>query len=255
MFIAALAIATGLYESGQANIFERLITQSMHPDQQRDTLGRLFNLNYFILLFLIFLVRVVVQIVIACYMKLYDLNGHCSPTLPEISREFGKYCVPVVLYMIPVTIVLVIGTLCCVLPGVYLAVVFAPAVSIFVIEDASFLKGIGRCFVLIKENFWMSIGIYIVAFLIYYFSAAIVALFSGLVAGLISYFTTRDLAHTVSWATAVMTIFEYPFLIILTVSVSLQYFNLSELRDGGGLQRRLEAMGQADESAISEEDY
>ncbi|MEJ7677791.1 MAG: hypothetical protein WKG06_07975 [Segetibacter sp.] len=100
------------------------------------------------------------------------------------------------MYTIPVTIVTIVGFGFCLLPGIYLAVVFVPFSIAIIVEDQTFGGAWNRCFNLIKNNFWTSLGIYFIVYLVYGLSVQV--LFQALLAmitGLISYFTTRDTKH------------------------------------------------------------
>ena len=118
-----------------------------------------------------------------------------------------------------------------------------PFSFIIINEKASFSDTFNRCFDLIKENFWISLAIYLVAMLIFSFSSGIVSFIIGLVAEVLSYFTTSDVNTGLPIVGAVLNLIEYFFYIIFFVSAGLQYYTLVEVRDGTGLARRLENLG------------
>jgi hypothetical protein len=70
-------------------------------------------------------------------------------------------------------------------------------------------------FTIVKENFWGSLGIYIVAYLIYNFSTAIIGGAVSVVTGILTYFTTKDLGATFGFSAPSSTSFPcflYSFL-------------------------------------------
>ena len=135
------------------------------------------------------------------------------------------------------------GFIFCVLPGIYLMVVLFPYPFVIVNEDKSIGETFSRCFELIKENFWNSLGIYIVAGLISSVCSMVIGLVLGIFIGVGSYFSTKEISSTAAIVTSFVTMLQYFFYLVLFVAVGLQYYNLAELRDGTGLERRLEDLG------------
>ena len=183
------------------------------------------------------------RVVLVVYVKLYDIKGGISPTVEEVWKEMLHYIVPVFFYSILLGIIVGLGCVLCVAPGIYLMVVFAPVNFIFIIEDLSFGNAYSRCFYLIKENFWNSLGLYLVVYLIYAFSSGVIGVGTSVIAGFAAYFTTKDIAATVRIVSGILSVFQQVFYIIFSVSIALQYFNLVEQKDGAGLLRRIENLG------------
>jgi hypothetical protein len=175
-------------------------------------------------------------------MKYYD-EQETSPTIQQVSSGFLKYFPKVLLYSIPTYLLILVGLVFCILPGIYFIVVFAPFVFIVVSEDASFGDAFGRSFDLVKENFWLTLGIYFVAYIIYSVSSGITGLIVGLAISAVSYFTTKEWSTTVGVLMSVVNIIQYIFYIIFFVSVGLHYYNLVEIKEGTGLAKRLEGLG------------
>ena len=111
------------------------------------------------------------------------------------------------------------------------------------------MRGHKRCWYfslqafLVKENFWISFAVYLVCFIIFSMSSGIVSFIISVITGAVSYFTTKKIETTVPIVTAVMNLIQYIFYIIFFISAGLHYYNLVEIRDGTGLARRLENLG------------
>ncbi len=218
-------------------------------------LDEIFTPTYFMFIFLSSFNVVVMRVVLAVYVKLYDTTGGVSPTIEEVWKEVIRFVVPVFLYSFVLLILIIIAACFCLAPGLYLLIVFAPVNFIFVIENASLGEAFNRCFALIKDNFWFSIGLYIVVYLIYAVSSSIIGVAISSVAGLIAYFTTKDIASVVGVVTAILSVFQYVFYIIFSVSVALHYFNLVEQKDGEGLMRRIDGLGSETTDSSKDEQY
>jgi predicted PurR-regulated permease PerM len=135
--------------------------------------------------------------------------------------------------------------ICC-LPVFYVATVLAPFPFAVMMEDLDFTSAFNRCFQIIKNNFWISLATYIVAAMIYYFSTLIIGAVIGLLAGLGTYFTTRDFGTTMGIVTSILNIFSSMFSMVLVISIALNYFNLTEQFDGTGIMRKIDNLGSTE---------
>lgn len=245
IFMLGHSIVNVLFQRNAGGIFGRLAAGSAADGGTFNSpLGAMFTGTYFLLLVLAWANFIAMNVVVTCYMKLYDASQGIAPGIEEVWNEFKKYFLKVLLYTIPITLLTMIGFLFCLAPGVYLAVVFAPFATAMIVDDESFSGTWNRCFAIIKGNFWQSLGIYVLVYLIVAFSAGIISLIVGGVTGAISYFTTRDIVSTVSIVTSVLNIFSYIFYIVLYVSINLHYFNLAERHDGTAMMRKLDTLGE-----------
>jgi hypothetical protein len=235
----ANAIVSGLYQTQAKIIFTDIFNRR---NSNYSTLS-LFGPGYFAVLILGWINYIAMNVVIACYMKLYDSLQGRQPSIQEVWEEFKKYFFKILLYNIPIFLLILFGMLFCFLPGIYLAVVFVPFSIVVVAENQSFGGAWNRCFSLIKNNFWPSLGVYFLVYLLYALGAGIISSVIGLLTGLISYFTTRDISTTVGIVVSVLSIFSFVFYIVFYVSVCLHYFNLAERHDGTGMMRKLETLG------------
>ncbi len=239
VFIMAQSVVAGLYEARLFSVFDDLAKGgALQPREISDV----FSFTYFLVLALSLLTLTVMHVSIAAYMKYYDEHGN-SPSFSEVWNGTKRYFIKVFFFSIPVYLLIIAGLILCLLPGIYFAVVLIPFPYVIVMEDASFGEAFNRCFIIVKENFWISLGIYFVTYLIYSFSSGIISFITGILAGLISYFSTKEIGSSAGIATSVINAVSYLFYIIYFISVALHYFNLAERTDGTGIARRLESIG------------
>ncbi|MDI9366574.1 MAG: hypothetical protein QM541_16580 [Flavobacterium sp.] len=250
IFIVLSSVISGIYQRDSMAGFMRIFKGLNY--QQR-SLGETFNLNYFLILFLGILSYVIMHIVVAVYFKLYTQKGKISPTIEEVWKVTLRFIVPIFFYSIVYGVITFISFFFCIVPFFYFVVVFAPFTLIYVVEEKSFTDGFSRCFSLIRDNYWESLGIYIISYLIYSISAGIIGFIVSILAGGISYFATKDLAAVAGIFSGTLNIFTHIFYIIFVVSVALNYYNLVERLDGSGLLERLDSLGSKQEDAIEEQ--
>ncbi|MBS1731173.1 MAG: hypothetical protein JSS67_10410 [Bacteroidetes bacterium] len=241
VFLLANAIMSGLYQKTAFSFLDSMTTGRIGDEMQM--MSTLFTPVYFITIFLTMLSLIAMKTVVACYMKSY-IEKNNSPTTEEVWHNFIQYFPRVIIYTIPVTLLILTGFIFCILPGIYLAFVFVPFQFIIVFENKGFTAAFRRCFDLIKRNFWMSIGIYIVSYIIYSFSSGIIGFVVAALAGLASYFTTKEWSSTAGMVMGVFNVVGYVFYLVFLISAFLNYGSLMESRDGTGLLERLETLGK-----------
>jgi hypothetical protein len=245
IFMLISAILNGLYQSQFGVIFQQIFSRST-PRQISP--GEMFNANYFLVLIFAWLNYVAMHVAVISYIKVYEIKNGETPAIAEVWDVFKRYFLKVFFYSIPIALLIGLGLILCIIPGIYLWTVFVPFSIILIIEDESFGGAYDRCFKLIKNNFWISLGIYFLTYLIAFFSSSIISVVIGGVAGLISYFTTKNINATVGIVTSILDIFGLIFYIVFYLSVCLHYFNLVEKYDGTGMMRKLDSIGGNDQN-------
>ncbi len=251
IFMLGKAIFSGLYESRSFGFLDRL-GGGFAAGGQRTAISEIFTPEYFLIIFFSWLTFVSMRVVLAAYIKFYVENDGLHPSMDQVWVYFKKYFFRVFFYSIPIWVLIIIGTLFCLLPGIYLAVVFTAFDMVLVIEDATMGEAFNRCFLIIKDQFWISLAIYLVALIIYSFGGMIISLLIGGLVGLATYFTTKSIGTTAGVVTSFLNIFSGVFYIVFFVSSAFQYFNLAERHDGTGILQRIDALG-GDQSGSHEQ--
>ena len=241
IFMLASAIFAAFFQQQAWGLVTQLMTgiTTAQPD-----MTTFLTPGYYLMILVSVLTLSAMRTVIAVYMDYYDQHN-ASPSVGEVWQGFVQHIPLIFFFSIIRTVLIIVGVVLCLAPGVYLLVVLMPYSFVAVSERTSFGEVFNRCFELVKENFWISFAVYLIAFLIFSVSSGIVGFMASLIAGLASYFTTREVTTTVPIVAGVMNLVEYVFYIVFFISAGLQYYNLVETRDGTGLARRLENLGSA----------
>jgi hypothetical protein len=240
IFILANSIVTGMYQSRMGGIFREIFAgggaETVSPFS-------LFSGTYFLVVILSWLSISAMQTAIIAYLKVYETKNGEPATIHEVWEVFKNYYLQVLFYTIPVYLVIIIGFVFCILPGIYLAVVLLPFPVVLMVEDQTFSGAFNRCFAIIKDNFWSSLLIYFVVYLIYAIASGIITAVMAGISGIISYLTTNDVATTIGVVTSILSVLSFVFYIVFYVSVTLHYFTLAEKYDGTGMMKRLDKLG------------
>jgi len=190
------------------------------------------------------LAYIAMQTAVAAYMKYCDTHEGDSPAVDDVWRIFIRYYPRLVLYSVPLALMVLLGTLFCVLPGIFLAVVWVPFPFVVIMEEASLGEGISRCYALIRRNFWTTLGIYGITLLIYIAASVMLGLTGGMITGLWSLVTKTDALIVRRLVTAVAKLASVLFYLLFLVSAALHYFSFAEQEDATGIIRRVEKMGR-----------
>lgn len=232
MVLGAFLIATSFN-----SIFEMADNPTTNPT---DAVTNMFNM--FPGYFLIMLGTILAHITIIGYIKLYTL-GFQDIKLRDIAPILKSKTFPLVFSSLLLVAIISIGSMLCLIPGIYFMIVFAQFFAISIIEDKSFSDAWSRCFSIIKDNWWPTFGLYFITYLIATAMYVIVYIptYAILLANLVTDSRTTDALETYESLSATMAIIS-PFYyivglliaILFSVVSSFQYFSLTEKLDGSG---------------------
>ncbi|GAB4007631.1 hypothetical protein EXU85_32760 [Spirosoma sp. KCTC 42546] len=138
------------------------------------------------------------------------------------------------------------ATLFFVIPGIYVGIVLSLGLVVTTFEGTDFGQTWNRCFVLIRDKWWSTLGIIFVMGLI----SGVVGLIFTLPAGILSFLITAKLLPDMSgfWlvlGNVVATVGSTLLRAIIYVALGFQYTNLVERQEGRGLQSAIDSIGTA----------
>lgn len=245
IFILLQAVVSGIFTSQVLSGLTLLRGESqVNPDVIVNLYRHYFSFTFLLFFLFVWLAYVAMHVSVGAYLKYYDEHDGAKPGLEEVWRIFSRYYLKVLVYSIPAGLILALGLFCCILPGIFLAIVLVPYCWVIMIEDVSVGDALRRCFELIRNEFWISLLIYLVAGLIYTVATWMIGLSVGLISWFLSYVTTGDHASSVLIVTSILKVFRFLFYIVFLVSAMLHYYNLVEKRDAVGMNRRISKIGQ-----------
>jgi hypothetical protein len=190
-------------------------------------------------------------------MSLYKEKGNEAPTVAEVWAYVKYYFFRAFGTAIVLIAAILVGFVCCIIPGIYLWGVFLLILPIMVFENGTLGYSFNRSFQLIKNNWWHTFGAIVVIYFI--IAAAMIAVsipVEFIVFG-VSFLTKNSSMQTYTLVYLVI-IHLMQFTYVLPVIVAaLVYFSLNEQKDDASLLARIQKLGkhdaQADQSPA--EDY
>jgi len=110
------------------------------------------------------------------YIKLYIQKGSEGFSVNDVWFQVVSNFWAFLIAVIIVCLVVLIGTVFCVLPGIYFGVVLSILFCIMIFEERKFSDAFGRCFKLMKSNWWLAFGVLIIAAIIIYILAILLSI-------------------------------------------------------------------------------
>lgn len=226
-----------------------------------DALSRfsVFNLGFFVNLFFIFLEINAVQVMVLCYMALYKIKQNTAPSTEEMWGYFKYYYLKVLGSVFILDILAIFGFAFCIIPGIYLGVIFSLVAPVMIVENTSFGYAFNQCFRLIKDNWWVTFGALAVIGIILYVIRVIVVVPAAII-NMVTMMSPGTRHGPIVIVTTVITTIlghlSFIFMILSIVTIGLCYFNLSESKDGTSLMERINQFGAGQtDTHITPEEY
>jgi hypothetical protein len=181
------------------------------------------------------------------YVKIYNEKGKDGFGLGDIWNQVMRYFFPVLGISILINIIVVLGFMFCVIPGIYLGVSLSLIYLAFLLEGKGFGNAFSRSFELTGQKWWLTLGLIIVAYLMIYMMSFIISV-PALIAGIKPMITSMrnleepDFGFTTwyyVWNSVIYlvmyTLFTIPYIIL-----AFHYFSLVEAKDKPSLLEQID---------------
>ncbi len=246
--VALLAgIAAGIMQSNML----RLMGNSSGRDE--DDFARLSQFadffaspTFWLSIFLSIVANTAVILVVFTHMKRYANNGP-NPTpisVSDVWADMQPAIGRVLLLTVLVSIVAGIATLFFIIPGIYLFVVLSLAPAVAVFEETDFGQTWSRCFVLIRDKWWSTLGLILVMGVI----AAIISMLFSIPNAVIGFLigSTRKTDGLTNWlliGNIISVVGQTLLYSLIYIAIGFQYGNLVERQEGRGLLSAIDRIG------------
>ena len=243
----ASGIATGLY---QQSVFNALDQPVLLP------YGSLFSISYILSFLFSLLTNLAVSLTVYGHLRLYshapDEPISVGAVWSEILAVFSQALVASAL----AAVVIIIGTLFLIVPGIYLGVVLSLAIVVTVFEDVPANQLFNRCFELIQGKWWSTFGLILVVALIVWAMSLLFTLPLGVISLLRIMKVVPNIPGAVTVLTTIIgTVGRALLSSLLSLAIAFQYFNLVERREGRGLLTAIDNLGTPPTESQREDYY
>lgn len=226
---------------------------AVNPGDIANTFGLLSKTFKFT--FLTMLVYAVVFTTLKCtiygYIKVYNTKGAGQVSTDDVWVEIKKFFFPVLGTSIVVGLIVGVGMVFCLIPGIYLGVCLSMIYMALMFENIGFSESFTRSFYLIKQNWWITFGIILVAYIMVYLVGLLLSI-PAILLGFKSLFTSiksmqegtmMNFSTTYFIVTSITSLIVYVLFAIPFIAVALQYFNLVEIKERPSLNDKIEQIG------------
>jgi hypothetical protein len=219
-----------------------------NPSEMRNPLD-VFNIYLLFAYVLMFLAYSLVFGVILEYIKLYKIHNGPNFDFAQIGKEVLKDLRIILWSNFLIGLLSGLASLLLLIPGIYLGICFLLLLPIRIIEGKSFSDAMNRCFYLIKNNWWKTFLIFFVVSIlvsmmgqVFNLPSAIYQFIIGIHLGTSGNF---EINNTIVILFAIFaSIGSLLLYSILSISLTLQYFNLVEQKESPDLLNQLETIGE-----------
>jgi len=203
--------------------------------------------RYFFTYVILIIQQTVLVSFIYGYIKIYMEEGSGNFTAREVSQKMTSSLGRMFLAFLAVFIICMVGTIMCVIPGIYLAISLSVIFGIIMFEELPFGEAFSRSFDLTKNQWWSTFLVVFVSLilsgLITYVLAIPLTIF-GFAAGMHSLHNPETfmlhMSPFIMVYTCFMSIVGSAIYIIPHLIIAFQYFNLVEMKERPSLMNKID---------------
>lgn len=237
--VALLAgITGGIYQSNLLKVVR------VNPDNPFAAFENIFSPTYLLMSVFAVLSRVLVSLTVYAHLKVYSRNQGGPVPIGEVWQEVQAALWQSLGFSLISGLLIVVGFLFLIVPGVYISVPLSLGLAVIAFEGVGLMEAISRCFTLIQNKWWSTLGLIFVMILI----VAITGLAFSLPAGVLTILKTMrvapELPEFVPIAAQTIAMVGGTLLsALVALAVGFQYFNLVERQEGTGLLSAIDQIG------------
>lgn len=252
LVISPVAVITGLLLSQ----YMRFIFNSISAEDVQsitDPFSFIFNPSYVGFIILALVSGLLNISIIINYLRIYNKRNPDEITVTEILNESWRGILPLFGLTILSVILIVVGFIAFIIPGIYLMIVLSISATVLLFEGGGLFSAISRSFSLMKGKWWSTFGL---MFVTYFIMQAVGMIF--IIPFYVFYFMgIFTMVEEVEFATdmtswwfqagmiisiIIMMLGSFLTQAIPIIAASFQYFNLVERQESVGLITEIEQL-------------
>lgn len=220
---------------------------------KRDTFGFLFSGTYWLSAGISYILNLFIVSLYAAmvyeYIQSYVEGQGSEAIVASLRGKAMKHLVKILFASIIVGILVMLGFMFCIVPGIYLAVIFSLTLPVLVHEKTSIFDAIGRSRELVSGYGWFTFGLLVVFFLLMVVVGFIVVMPSILATMLVTMHSTDQATSmsNIKWVlvglTLASTVISYLCYAIPMIGISVHYHSLVERKESKGLSQEIDQIG------------
>lgn len=243
----AAGITSGILQSNMLKLVgESANAQTTDPLAAFRMLSQFTSPTFWLTALFGLLANVAVILTTYAHMKVYERTHSRAVSVADVWAEVQPAIGRGIVISVLGSIITGVAMLFFVIPGIYVAVVLSLALAVTSFEGTDFGRTWERCFKLIRDKWWSTLGLIVVMAII----AGIVGLIFALPTGIIAFLTGAKMLPDVStvWLVVgnVIALVGRTLLnAVVYLAIGFQYTNLVERLEGRGLISAIDSIGAA----------
>lgn len=190
------------------------------------------------------LANVAVVLTTYAHMKLYDRTKGGPISVADVWAEVQPMIGRAIIISILTSIITAVGFMFFIIPGIYVAVVLSLSLAVTAFEGTEFGATWSRCFQLIRDKWWSTLGLILVMALI----VIIIGLIFAIPTAIIAFLTGAKMLPNVSVAWLVLgsvinQVGRTLLNVVIYTAIGFQYTNLVERQEGRGMISAIDSIG------------
>lgn len=214
-----------------------------------------FLSNIGLLIVFMLAASIMMAAVVYQYIRLYMEGSGAEISLQDVWEGIKVNLVGYIGYLFVTNLLIGLGLIFCIIPGIYLAVPLTMIIAVKTFENRPLGDAISRCFFLAKNYWWQTFLVLFVINLITGIAGAAASIPFTLISTAINVTSIESgaqagvLAKVFLIASSVVSYGISSLLGVLSIlAAALQYFNLVERKEGVGTMQQLEQLGKPTEA-------
>ena len=214
-----------------------------------------FTGKFFLALFLLFVAGMIYNALlygtVIYYIKSY-INNDGIINKEEVSQGVRKDFLSLLGMSFLVGLMVGVGFIFCLVPGIYLGVVLITVYCVFIFEQKGVIESISYCFDLVKNNWWITFGTVLVMGIIYYVVLIIFQIPNYIYFFIKSFTAAQEVTSDPSSLfdagyiaiSSIGVIAQYLLLVIMVICGAFIYFDLNEKKNFTGTMEQIDSLGE-----------
>lgn len=215
---------------------------------------QIFSPAYWLLILFSLLSYVLVSLTVYSHVKLYGRNPVDPITVGAVWQDVQASLLGGVGITLVTGAAIIAGLVLFILPGIYMSVPLSLGLTVYAFEGTGISEVFSRCFKLIKDKWWSTLGLVIVMS----FIAGIMGLIFSLPASIVTFMgiagNNGDNSLTIIITQTIAILGTRLLSALVPLALSFQYFNLVERQEGVGLLSAIDSIGTAPHQPRSQDE-
>ena len=247
--VGPLAVASGIASGIMQSNMIRLIGESANaktsnPLAAFQLLSFFSSPAYWLVLLFGLLANVAVVLVTYSHMKVYERTKGQNVSVEAVWAEVQPAIGRAIIISILSSIITGVATMFFIIPGIYVGVVLSLALAVTVFEGADFGQTWERCFKLIRDKWWSTLGLIVIMIVIVLVIGMVFAIPTALIGLFVGMKALPDMSTGWLIIGNVIALVGRTLLnAVVYLAIGFQYTNLVERQEGRGLLSAIDSIG------------